>query len=414
MGNSNILESAHNRCNSFKALSLDSLKNEDVSDLSQSDHANGDDNDNEGEEIEVSFSNKSTSIDLHFTDTDDSASELEYDDNLTPFNSLERSSVVEEETPKIIEQVADQVISFFKVKRPVRFIDKESKEDEISYEESEMRLIILMTVTAIILLLVSTSLAAFVILPMFNKDILKTSWDSTIPNSAETSFPTFNVIVIDRHGNLESLQLQNQSTLKESYKMKLPKSKIIEWDMLLSKEGYFVFAEQGDVYVIKSKGVKTDKGKKLITKISSNGHHRVIKGTELPERFTSVDTTSFRLGNSFWIVGQPDLYKLGTFVLEHRVESWIFSIDKQRWFKGPFSFDDSVQWRDSCGVPLNRTFGLILHRTLEPAQCIGYHLFNFGDVFVFTNNSCFLDILYNVQHIMPPSCTLVVEKNGSM
>ena len=393
---------------------LDSLKNEDVSDLSQSDHANGDDNDNEGEEIEDSFSNKSTSIDLHFTDTDDSASELEYDDNLTPFNSLERSSVVEEETPKIIEQVADQVISFFKVKRPVRFIDKESKEDEISYEESEMRLIILMTVTAIILLLVSTSLAAFVILPMFNKDILKTSWDSTIPNSAETSFPTFNVIVIDRHGNLESLQLQNQSTLKESYKMKLPKSKIIEWDMLLSKEGYFVFAEQGDVYVIKSKGVKTDKGKKLITKISSNGYHRVIKGTELPKRFISVDTTSFRLGNSFWIVGQPDLFSLNTFVWDISVESWVFSIDKQRWFKGPFSFESSLQWRDPCGVPLNRTFGLILHKTLEPAQCIGYHLFNFGDVFVFTNNSCFLDILYNVQHIMPPSCTSVVEKNGSM
>ena len=388
---------------------LDSLKLEDVSDLSQSNHMNGDDN--EEEEIEDSSSIKSTSIDLDFTDTDDSASELEYDGNLTPFNSLQSTSVVEEEAPKITDQVADQVIALFKVKRPVRFIDKESKEDEISYEESEVRLIILMIVTAIILILASTSLAAFTFLSMFNKEVLKNPWDTTIPNSAKVSFPTFNVIVIGLNGNLESLQLQNQSSLKKSYKMKLPKSESREWAWMVL-EGYFVFAEQGDVYVIKSKGVKTDKGKKLVTKISSNGHHRVIKGTELPERFTSVDTTSFRLGNSFWIVGQPDLYKLGTFVLEHRVESWIFSIDKQRWFKGPFSFDDSVQWRDSCGVPLNRTFGLILHRTLEPAHCIGYHLFNFGERFTFTNNSCFLDILYNVQHVTTTSCTSMVEKNG--
>ena len=56
---------------------LDSLKLEDVSDLSQSNHMNGEDN--EEEVIEDSSSNKSTSIDLDFTDTDDSASELEYD-----------------------------------------------------------------------------------------------------------------------------------------------------------------------------------------------------------------------------------------------------------------------------------------------------------------------------------------------
>ena len=192
---------------------LDSLKLEDVSDLSQSNHMNGEDN--EEEEIEDSSSNKSTSIDLDFTDTDDSASELEYDGNLTPFNSLQSTSVVEEEAPKITDQVADQVIALFKVKRPVRFIDKESKEDEISYEESEVRLIILMIVTAIILILASTSLAAFTFLSMFNKEVLKNPWDTTIPNSAKASFPTFNVIVIDRTGNLESLQLQNQSWLKK-------------------------------------------------------------------------------------------------------------------------------------------------------------------------------------------------------
>ena len=78
---------------------LDSLKLEDVYDLSQSNHMNGDDN--EEEEIEDSSSIKSTSIDLDFTDTDDSASELEYDGNLTPFNSLQRSIVVEEGAPKI-------------------------------------------------------------------------------------------------------------------------------------------------------------------------------------------------------------------------------------------------------------------------------------------------------------------------
>ena len=44
----------------------------------------------------------------------------------------------------IKERVADNIIKIFKVKRPVRFIDKDSDKDVISYEESEERLIILL------------------------------------------------------------------------------------------------------------------------------------------------------------------------------------------------------------------------------------------------------------------------------
>ena len=65
----------------------------------------------------------------------------------------------------------------------------------------------------------NTSLATFTTLSKFNKETLKNPWDPIISNSAKGSFPTFNVIVIDRNGNMESLQLQNQNTLKESYKM---------------------------------------------------------------------------------------------------------------------------------------------------------------------------------------------------
>ena len=364
----------------------------------------------EEKEIETSLSNKSTSLDF-------SDSESELDGYLTPFNSLESLSVDEAETPKITDEIIDKIISFFKVKRPVRFIDKETKEDEVTYEESEIRLVILMILSAIILTLVNTSLAGFTILSMFNKETLKNPWDPIISNSVKGSFPTSNVIVIDRNGNLESLQLQNQNILKESYKMKLPKSDKGKNSTFLGYplfsfifEGYFPFEEKGDVYIVKSKGVTTDNGKKLITKISSNGHHRVIKSNELPKRFTSEDTTSFRLGKLFWLVGQPDQFTSSFIPNPNLLESWIFSIEKQRWFKGPFSFE----WEDPCGVPLNRTFGLILYKTFETSTWIGYYLFNFDETFAFTNNNSFLDIMDGVLNNRPPSCTSMVDKNGSM
>ena len=92
------------------------------------------------------------------------------------------------------------------------------------------------------------------------------------------------------------------------------------------------------------------------------------------------------------------------------LESWIFSIEKHTWFKGPFYFE----WVEPCGVQLNRTSGLILYKTLEPSLCFGYHLFNFDETFAFTNNNCFLDILDVMLSNRPPSCTSMVEKNGSM
>ena len=84
----------------------------------------------EEKEIETSLSNKSTSLDFSYNE-----SEVECDGYLTPFNSLESLSVDEAETPKITDEIIDKIISFFKVKRPVRFIDKETKEDEVTYEE---------------------------------------------------------------------------------------------------------------------------------------------------------------------------------------------------------------------------------------------------------------------------------------
>ena len=130
----------------------------------------------EEKEIETSLSNKSTSLDFSYN-------ESELDGYLTPFNSLESLNVAEAETPKITDEIIDKIISFFKVKRPVRFIDKETKEDEVTYEKSEIRLIILMILSAIILTLVNTSIATFTILSKFNKETLKNPWDPIISNS---------------------------------------------------------------------------------------------------------------------------------------------------------------------------------------------------------------------------------------
>ena len=353
----------------------------------------------DSDQFENSFSDKSTSLELNnFSGSEDS--ELEYDGILPPFNSLENSIVFDEvecETPKLSDQVADKIISFFKVKRPVRFIDKETAEDEVSYEESEIRLIILLSVLATVFALVSTGLAFTM---KSNKQEVKSPWN-TIPNSSNASFPTFNFIVIDSLGNLESLQLQNENTFKLNYKMKLPGSLA---DAYFEADAYFAFAEKGEVYIVKSKG-KRGEGKKQITQLSSNGKHRVIGRSEVPQRFTALRSGSFRIDKYFLVFGYPDMY-------HHQmnfepIRSWIWSINKQRWFKG-FSFANS-SGEIPCGVPLNRTFGIIFH---EGDFCIRYHLFKF-DPFAFTSHPCFMPLFF-ANHLRSISCTSFIGKNGTM
>ena len=368
-----------------------------------------------------------------FTSTDGS----EYDwnsfdeDSDTDINSfiIEESITLEEKIGND-QNVADNIITFFKVKRPVRFIDKDTIEDEVSYEESETRLTILLCSLSILLLIISSILATILGFQVFQTDN-KQPWENISENDAlKLSYPTFNFVLMDYLGNLEIHQLINQKALKLIYRLKLPKT-----------GSYFLFADRGEVYVIKGKGNKPhSKNKEMkITKISTNGNHRTIPNSEMPATLQQEISGSFRMGNLFWVFAsqQNEAYANFGNLLGYEStngKSFLWSIRKQKWFRvvSPLSYDKTLWWNGPCGMSINRTFGLIISKVdqdnfpgvmdptavLDPEDgyitpgCVGYQLVDYATSNI-TINDCF-HLLKDFIQAEEVSCTSLIAKDGSM
>ena len=315
--------------------------------------------------------------------------------------------------PELSEQVTDKIISVFIVKRPLRLIDKESKDVEITYEESEERLRNLLLLSAIVFVILSSSLSFYLLNERRNQQIYK-PWD-TVQNQdiKEQSFPTFNFIVMDQEGNLESLRWINQKTLKLNYKLKLPKPGNND------EHPYFLYTEKSEIYVVN--------GNMKITKIASNGEHRTIPDSSMPFDSTMLSSTSFRVGKFFWFLGRnndrrnedigysdtvqvgPHFHSVQGLIESYgppgNIESQLWSIGKLKWFPGPSLGGEG--WVYPSGAAINRTFGLILSATLEGYT--GFHLFNL-EPFSFQNNSKFLYHGPDTSDFNFPSSTCIVSE----
>ena len=387
--------------------------------------------------IEKNIESKSLeSIDLNdFTNTDGSGTDFDGDsdtDISSNFsdNEIDSDKDTENDIADTIsleveieddfkEKAVDNIIAFFKVKRPTRFIDKESVEDEVSYEESEIRLIRLLGTISFILVIFSTIFSVSLGFDVF-KNETKRPWDKIPENKGpELAYPTFNFILLDHYGNLESHQLTNLNTLKFNYRLKLPKAR-----------SYFLFADRGDVYVAKSKG---NSNNLKITKLSSDGKYRIIADSELPVNFGQATSGSFRLGNLFWVYGseQNDTktnfdFHFVTNQAKYK-KSYLWSFKKQKWFKGLLF--DRYLWKEICGMSINRTFGLIIgnvahdllgsdyhgeqSEALTP-NCVGSYLLDITSPNNFKLNYCFQLLHNDFIENDEVSCTSLVAKDGSM
>ena len=316
--------------------------------------------------------------------------------------------------PEFSEKIADKIISVFIIKRPLRLIDKESKDAEISYEESEERLISLLFLFAVILLLLSSSLSSQMMIKQRNQHVNK-PWDAIqSQDPKDKPFPTFNFIIMDQEGNLESFMLVNQRTLKLNYKLKLPKPGSN------NEHTYFLYVEKGEVYVVN--------GKMKITKLTSNGKHRTIPDSSMPYAPTMLSSTSIRIGKFFWILGRNndrhnenienvvdqvgshfwsvEGMKVSFGSLFKLQESHFWSIERLKWFPGPALEGDA--WFNPSGTAINRTFGLILSPH-NLGVYTGFYFLNL-DPFSFLNNSKFLNHGPDAVDFNFPSSTCIVTK----
>ena len=234
------------------------------------------------------------------------------------------------------------------------------------------------------------------------------------------SYPSFNFIVMDHLGNLESHQLMNPHILKHNYRLKLPKT-----------GSYFLFADRGEVYVIKGRGYNVfGKNKKMkITKLSSTGNHRTIPDSKMPASLTQGIAGSFRLGNLFWVFAsqQNEAYaNFGNLFSPSDSRSLVWSIKKQKWFRlvSLLSYDKAFWWDNPCGMSLNQTFGLIISTVRQdnwseydnlgwiPSGCVGFQLVDYATSHI-TRNNCF-QMLENFVEADEISCTSFISKDGSM
>ena len=277
-------------------------------------------------------------------------------------------------------------------------IDKDEEDDIISYDESVLRILMLLIVLAMLL-----SFTALVLVITFyheRQQPRQLPWDKTPVKSNPGQFPTFNFLFINREGNITSFVAANNG-LRHNWHFKIPESTM-----------HYFFFDKGKLYFVHG-----DSNKEITYfnpfDISS---HKTVPRSQLSFRINHLTTASFRVGDFYWIFGKYDS-PFVTSVSQH-FKSSIWSIRKQRWFDGPKIRTDQdkwyeSKWHDICGISLNRTFSLVL-TTSNDDSCIGFLCFLFSlDDFKLVQEEC-LPLFYFDYDAYELSCTSLVDKHGKV
>ena len=333
-----------------------------------------------------------------------------------------------DDNDNVKDQLADAIISSFIVKRPKRFIDTDSITDEVSYEESEVRLILLFTFLSVIVAFVASTLSVWFGFKVF--EVTLTNPWRVLSNKNTVSYPTNQFIVMDSSGDLESLQLTSSNKLEVNYKLKLPE-----------RESYFLLADKRNIFVFKAKKERVETNFKVITNfemevtklILKSGTNMVIPHRKLQKAYDSMESCSLRVGNTFWILGKVldeksqngvvwsdfnQVFKLG---------SSFWNLKKHVWFQGPrFNLKSTESNHGFCGTPVNRSHGLVFNyreaSDFNPAttlitniseKCVDLYILNVLN-YNLTRHSCLISFDHSQfdNVLLPLSCSSLDTKAG--
>ena len=265
------------------------------------------------------------------------------------------------------DNVADQIIKAYIVKRKKRLIDKEDQNDNISYEESEVRLIFMGITLATLFASISMILMN---MGLQNNSPNKLQIIRPVTKNARLKFlsPYVTFMALGGEGHLFTLKQNTDASFQYDWELKLPK-------VPSHNTGFFVFNDQKAMFVISSNS------NQKMTMIGGSKQHMTLANSHIIDNFYYTGSI-LRVGNFAMVFGGvKHINNVDTHGCTLTTALW--SIKRQRWIHGP-AFPQIIDGNDcssiSTGFSVNKTIGVILvAKTLEKqmSKCIDAYTFSF-------------------------------------
>ena len=334
------------------------------------------------------------------------------------------------ENPSKLDKIADKIINTVTIKGKKRLIDQDKPEDNITYEESEGRLIFLGLSLAVLLALSSLVCIILIVQALQVKDLTVLVAESV--DKSQQRFPVPHVVFMDRLGDglMMAFEQINQSHFDYTWQFKVP-------DQGGYIQTYFLFEDSANIYVSFS-------NRNLpMTVIQPSRNHKTIRRSKLRQEFAYGH--SFRLGDFIMFFGGQNGYTnfnkegdaIDDIMSTHRcssvkdqhnkVTTELWSIKRQTFFKGPY-----LPLQEGCvlnagGVSINRTHGMVLYafsindEPSVPEELLAARNQSCIDAFIYSTDTfewvairkCFLPI-NNLYFFRKFSCSAIWTKNEEM
>ena len=302
-----------------------------------------------------------------------------------------------------LEDFADQIINTFIVKKQERLIDKEEHRENISYQESEIRLIYLGIFSASLLGIVSLVLTVLYGLEALSTNQVIYLNATKIQEFSKPLVPQ--VLIMDRFGQGQMLTFKfhdKNQTFEVAWEFKLPR--------IPHDTGYYLFEDRGNIYSVPS---NTNIKMTMLNAFK----HQIIYQSEIPDKFY-FSGTILRVGHfvmifggsyrtvenlSGWIISDNVLtcssIKIRSNVSTEPVPSMvIWNIKRQVWFKGPYIPTSNFCVENPSGFAVNRSHGVLLIAS-QIESCIQAFTISFSTFQWVSINECLIDVKIDMNHM---------------
>ena len=286
----------------------------------------------------------------------------------------------------------------------------EDLNDNITYEESQVRIIILASFLALILAFTSTVMCGIHVVYLHQQSIVQVYQ----PKSPEVEAKTPHLALLFFNGLVQVYNFKTYSDeLEFQWNFTVPSIQfapnISDRESLLNNRPdaqYFAYANQDEIHVIYGK-----MRKKKQTAIKNPAFHYEIdnKNSEtILNNKEKVFSKSgfFRVGQYLWVFG--GYREIATPIIIHfdQDKTMLWHIKKQRWLWGPKIpkyhenlLDVPYIHEGSTGVSINKTVGLILFFSEVQNDCLVALAFDFLAETWITINNCFYQLEYPVHFV---------------
>ena len=314
--------------------------------------------------------------------------------------------------------VTDAIIKAFTVKRRKAMIDEEDNDDDnVDYETSEQRLIILAIILAFILIIFATIMTI-----LLAKQFSKTSFIiRQLTMEKESQFPLVpHLALLFNDGSVEIYEFSSDNAkLNHTWSFKVPRQKVINTLQDFQHiPGYLLSISRGDIFIF-DMGGKRDTTV-LTTKSQNNLTYYTIRESQIPLAML-YDSRYSQAGNEVWIMGGSDqeIYynsasflgiNCNTLVMEKVTrKTLIWNLERQTYYPGPkLPFKAMGK---GCPITLNRTHVLILYTNQKKHSCVDAWMYSFEE-FQWTHmNECFYAPLNSTQLQFDLMCASYLDKS---